>query len=77
MRGHYLVMQQSPQIICFYDLRRSVGSINIRQLLNPILCSPVMRHPDATRQRKAKQTARNLRAARVFKAYVSEVRAHE
>lgn len=39
----------------------------MRQLLNPIFYSPTTRHPDATRQRGARQLAKDRRAARELK----------
>lgn len=43
-------------------------SLNIRQLLNPLFFAPVTRHPDTTRQRGARQRAKDLAAARRLKA---------
>ena len=34
--------------------RRRKANLNLRQLLNPIFYAPVRRHPDSTRQRKAR-----------------------
>jgi hypothetical protein len=51
-------------MICVVE---SARRLNMRQLLNPIFFSPVIRHPDMTRQRKAKQRARELKQARIFK----------
>ena len=43
-------------------------SLNIRQLLNPLFFTPTTRHPDPTRQRGARQKAKDLAAARRLKA---------
>lgn len=44
------------------------GSLNIRDLLTPMFSGPARRrHPDAKRQRKSRQRARDLRAARELK----------
>ena len=48
------------------------GNLNMRQLLNPLFYDGAWllpkRRPDSTRQRKARQKARDLRAARKLKA---------
>ena len=43
------------------------GNLNVKQLLNPLFFAPVTRHPDATRQRGARQRAKDLAAARRLK----------
>jgi hypothetical protein len=40
----------------------------MRQLLNPLFFSRNVRHPDSTRQRGARQRAKDLAAARRLKA---------
>ena len=49
------------------ELNHPSHSLNIRQLFNPLFYSPVERHPDAKRQRKARVEARALRQARTLK----------
>ena len=48
--------------------RRRKANLNLRQLLNPIFYAPVRRHPDSTRQRKARERALTLRRLRALKA---------
>jgi hypothetical protein len=43
------------------------GNFNMRQLLNPLFFSHDVRHPDATRQRCARQRAKDLAATRQLK----------
>ena len=43
------------------------GNLNMRQLLNPLFFSRDIRHPDASRQRGARQRAKDLAAARRLK----------
>jgi hypothetical protein len=43
------------------------GNLNMRQLLNPLFFIRDIRHPDSTRQRGARQRAKDLAAARRLK----------
>ena len=61
------------QIFTVTDFKRrwNGGNLNMRQLLNPLFYTRDVRHTDAKRQRKARQQAKDLRAARRLKtAYV-------
>jgi hypothetical protein len=54
-----------------FNRRWCGGNLNMRQLLNPIFYDGAWapkRRPDSTRQRKARQLAKDLRAARRLKA---------
>ena len=58
------------KIFVVYDFSRPYrgGNLNMRQLLNPLFYSRNVRHPDSTRQRVARQRAKDLAAARRMKA---------
>ena len=57
------------KVYCHNDWRlRWKGNLNMRELLNPLFYAPITRHPDATRQRGARQRAKDLAAARQSKA---------
>ena len=47
---------------------RVYGSLNMRQLLTPLFYGADRAHPDPSRQRKARQRAKDRRAARELKA---------
>lgn len=47
---------------------RVYGSLNMRQLLTPLFYGAEHAHPDSSRQRKARQRAKDRRAARKLKA---------
>jgi len=55
-------------VICVYNKPWRGGNLNLRQLLNPLFFSRDINHLDSTRQRKARQRARDLKAARALKA---------
>ena len=58
------------KIFVVHDFARPYlgGNLNMRQLLNPLFYSRSVRHPDTTRQRGARQRAKDLAAARQLKA---------
>ena len=57
------------KIIVVRDFARPYrgGNLNMRQLLNPLFFSRDIRHPDSTRQRGARQRAKDLAVARRLK----------
>lgn len=57
------------KIIIVKDFRRHFrgGNLNLREILNPIFFSRMVRHPDRKRQRSARQRTLLLRGARKVK----------
>ena len=54
-------------VVCDFARPYRGGNLNMRQLLNPLFFSRDIRHPDSTRQRGARQRAKDLAAARQLK----------
>jgi len=64
-----------PSVIRVYDALSYVGrkpALNMRQLLNPLVFSPTIRHPDMKRQASRRQRAKDLAAARRLKLEFQE-----
>ena len=60
------------KVVVVYSFNPNPGNLNMRQLLNPLFYDGAWtsskHHPDSKRQRKARQRAKDLRAARSLKA---------